>query len=262
MHSLKKLGLLDSIFVQTSTLWVWTVGYIIRALPETHCRLLRKTYFCKVQLGLEIWDWSDVRCMCEGQGIQTDAIFSHILHCVCVCVCVVYLPDLSGLEVVCVISHFPSSECPHNQTFIPNILTTSWEPTCCTQALLHVNDVVRFDLKESNNCECICFFQLFLLNVSLKPPSSFHCTLKGSCCVTSCQVPGQAVVSGKHQGWGDVWEVTRPHPETGTLLPTDNNGSNIVQYISIVSWWTHGRLTELQIHFSGTHPVTEEAFIK
>ncbi len=44
-----------------------------------------KAYFCKVQLGLEIWDWSEVRWMCEGQSIQTDAIFSHILDYVCVC---------------------------------------------------------------------------------------------------------------------------------------------------------------------------------
>lgn len=36
--------------------------------------------------------------MCEGRGIQTDATFSHVLDRVCVCV--VYLPDLSGLEVV------------------------------------------------------------------------------------------------------------------------------------------------------------------
>lgn len=37
-----------------------------------------------------------------------------------------------------------------------------------------------------------------------------------------CQVPGQAVVSGEHQGRGDMREVTRPHPKTGSL-PLDNS---------------------------------------
>lgn len=122
--------------------------------------------------------------MCEGQGTQTDAIFSHISDCVyvCVCVCAVYLPDLSGLEVVCMISHFPSSQCPHNQTFIQNIPTTSWEPTLCTRALYQIDAMV----------EMIC---------------SLHLAWVSPCPIVCCvffssfwQVPGQAVVSGKHQG--------------------------------------------------------------
>lgn len=172
--------------------------------------------------------WGEVG-VCEGQDFQTNAIFfSHILDCACVCM--QYLPDLSGLEVVCVINHFPSSQCPHNQTFIQNIPTTSWEQTLRTAALLHLSDGFKENFQIlSNLSSSWCSVAPFVLSQDTwQTFSSFFyytlycCTLKKSFCVLFfCQVPGQAVVSRKHQGWGDMWEVTRPHPETGMPLTAE-----------------------------------------
>lgn len=77
----------------------------------------QKSYFCKVQLEPQIWDleWCEVHVW--GSGHPDGCHFlTHLRLCVCM---QLYLPDLSGLEVVCMISHFPSSQYPHRQTFIP-----------------------------------------------------------------------------------------------------------------------------------------------
>lgn len=84
-------------------------------VPDAQLKTLQKSYSCKVQLELQIWDWSDIRGACvEGQDTRTDAAFSHI------CVRVqFYLPDPSGPQVVRTISHFPSSQRPDRQKTFP-----------------------------------------------------------------------------------------------------------------------------------------------
>lgn len=89
-HKKKTLFLVTNVF--SSMLFFETLSSLTKRHQHTaswthypSCSLtaVQKSYFCKVQLELQIRRWSDSRCMCEGQGTQTDAVFSHI--CVCVC---------------------------------------------------------------------------------------------------------------------------------------------------------------------------------
>lgn len=97
-----------------------------------------------------------VSWMCEGQVIQTDAVSSHILDCV-------YLPDPSGLEVVCTI----------------RVLTQRYLSKTFSQR--HGNQSFPHLLLPATISDCYD---------TRYTPAVF---------VLSCQVPGQAVISGQHQ---------------------------------------------------------------
>lgn len=118
-----------------------------------------------------------------------------------------YLPDLSGLEVVRPISHFPSSRCPHRHTFYPQ----------------HSHNVMGRRLSVYKLTTSLSEWWHFKIPSPLRSAQvsanvSHDYTLKVSCHpVVMHKVPGQAVISGKHQGWGDMRTATRPHPKTGNI---------------------------------------------